>query len=82
MLPFLINRNEKHCSKSNILTMDHKLILENSSSNAVNTQLNAIIFLKAVKYVNIRLRQIYCIKQTWNLSKGVKDWVWNGLLWL
>ena len=58
--------------------MDHKLILENSSSNAVNTQLNAIIFLKAVKYVNIRLRQIYCIKQTWNFSKGVKDWVWNG----
>ena len=34
-LLFLINRNEKRCSKSNILTMDHELVLENSSSPAV-----------------------------------------------
>ena len=36
-LSFLINWNEKRCSESNILTMDHKLVLENSSSAHVYT---------------------------------------------
>ena len=45
----------------NILTMDHKLVPENSSSAAVNTLPNTIICLKAKKYLNIRLRQIYQI---------------------
>ena len=49
----------KQCSKSNILTLDYKLVLENSSSVAVDTLLNTIIYLKTVKYLNIRLRQIY-----------------------
>ena len=39
--------------------MDHKLALENSSSAAVNILPNSIIYLKALKYVNIRLRQIF-----------------------
>ena len=42
-----------------MLTMDRKPVLENSSSAAVNTLLNTIIYLNAVKYLNIRLRQIY-----------------------
>ena len=47
------NWNEKWCSKSNILTMDHELVLQNSSSAAViNTLLNTIIYLKLVKYLN------------------------------
>ena len=57
-LPFLINWNERWCSESNILTMDHKLILENSSSAAVYTRPN-IIYLKVEKYLNIKLRRIY-----------------------
>ena len=56
-LLFLINWNEKRHRESNILTMDHELVLENSSSNAVNTLLNTIIYLKAIKYLDIRLRQ-------------------------
>ena len=51
--------SKKRCSESNILTIDHKLFLENSNSAAVNTILNTVIYLKAVKYLNIRLRQIY-----------------------
>ena len=39
--------------------MDHGLVPENSSSAALNTLPNTIIYLKAVKYLNIRLRQIY-----------------------
>ena len=35
--------------------MDLKLVLENSSSAAVNAQLNTIIYLKAIKYLNIDL---------------------------
>ena len=35
--PFLINLNENRCSQSNTVTMDHDLVLENSSSAAVNT---------------------------------------------
>ena len=56
VLPFLINW--KQWSKSNILTMGHHLVLENSSSTAVYTMPNTIIFMKAIKYLNIRLRQI------------------------
>ena len=55
----LINWNEEWCSKSNKLTMDHELVLENSSLIAVYTLLNTIIYLKAIKYLNIRLRQIH-----------------------
>ena len=36
-LQFLINWNEKRCSKCNILTMDHELVIEDSSSAAVYT---------------------------------------------
>ena len=57
-LPFLINWNEKRCSKSNMLNMDHKLVLENSSSAAVYTLSNTIIFLKTIKYLNIKLVHI------------------------
>ena len=35
VLPFLMNLNEKRCSESNMLTMDFKLVLENSSSVVV-----------------------------------------------
>ena len=35
--------------------MDQELVLENSSSAAVNTLPNTTIYLKAVKYLNIRL---------------------------
>ena len=36
--------------------MDHELVLKNSSS-AANTLPNTIIYLKAIKYLNIRQRQ-------------------------
>ena len=49
----------KKKNESNILTMDLKLVLKNSSSGAVNTLPNTIIYLKAVNYLNIGLRQIY-----------------------
>ena len=39
--------------------MDDEFVLENYSSAAVYTFPNTIIYLKAVKYLNIRLRQIY-----------------------
>ena len=58
-IPFLINWNEKSCDKSNIMTMDHQLVLENSSLAAVYTLPNTIIYLKAINYLTIRLRQIY-----------------------
>ena len=45
-------------SESNILPIEHELVLENSSSAAVNTLLNTIIYLKAAKYLNIRLRHL------------------------
>ena len=38
--------------------MDQKRIFENSISAAVNTLLNTIIYIKVVKYLNIKLRQI------------------------
>ena len=49
-LPFLINWNEKPCSESNILTMDHEPVLENSSSAPFNTLPYTNIYLKAIKY--------------------------------
>ena len=58
-LPFLRNCNEKRCSKSNILTMDNELVLENSSPAAAYTLPNTIIYLKAIKYLNITLVQSY-----------------------
>ena len=58
-IPFLINWNEKSCGKSNIMIMDHQLVLENSSLAAVYILPNTIIYLKAIKYLTIRLRQIY-----------------------
>ena len=42
--PFLINSNEKQCSESNILTMDYKLVFENSSLAAVYTLPNHYLF--------------------------------------
>ena len=41
--------------------MDHKLVLENSSLVAVYTLPNTIIYFKVIKYLNIRLRQIYYV---------------------
>ena len=53
--------------------MDHEVVFENSSSAAVNTLLNTIIYLKAVKYLNIRLRQIY--QKNLELKiRDAKDW--------
>ena len=46
VLPFLINWNEKPSSESNIMIMDQELVLENSSSAAVYTLPNTIIYLK------------------------------------
>ena len=66
VLPFLINWNEKQCNKSNILTMDQELILENSSSTAVYTLPNAIIYLTAKSiWISDWDRSI---EQTWNLG--------------
>ena len=45
--------------------MDHKLVLKNSSSAAVNTMLNTIIYLKAIKDLHIRLEDF---KQSERLS--------------
>ena len=36
--------------------MDHELVLEYSSSGAINTLQNTIIYFKSGKYMNIRLR--------------------------
>ena len=47
-----------------ILTMDHELVLGNSSSAAVNTLPNTIIYLKVVKYLNIRLRYFNEVSNT------------------
>ena len=58
-LPVLINWNEKRCSKSDILNIDQELVLENSSAAAVYKLLSTIIYLKAIKYLNIRLTEIH-----------------------
>ena len=47
---FFINWNQKQCSKSNILTMDHKPALENSSSTAIYTLPSAIFYFQVVQY--------------------------------
>ena len=39
--------------------MDHELVLENTISAAVYALSNNIVYLKAIKYLNIRMRQIY-----------------------
>ena len=39
--------------------LDHRLVLENFSSAAVNTLPNIIIYLTAIRYLNIKLRQIF-----------------------
>ena len=39
--------------------MDHEFAPENFSLAAVNTLPNTVIYLKAIKYLNIGLRQIY-----------------------
>ena len=45
------------------MTMDHELVLENPSSAAVNILPKTIIYLKAARYLNIRLREIYYTNQ-------------------
>ena len=42
-----------------IIYMDHGNVLGNPNSAAVYTLPNTIIYLKAIKYLNIRLTQIY-----------------------
>ena len=48
--PFLMKWNKKRCSK-----LQQALVLENSSSAVVYTLPNTIIYLKAMKYLNITL---------------------------
>ena len=75
-LPFLINWNEKRCSKSTILTMEHELVLENSNSAAVYTLPNSIIYLNAIRYLNSRLRQIYQTDLELEIRKQkIEDWI-------
>ena len=80
---FLINWNEKQCSKYIIPTMDHKSVLENSSSTAFYALPNTIIYLRVVQYLNTRLRQIHLTNfklkirvwkiVDWMLYYGCKD---------
>ena len=58
-LQFLTNWNEKQYNKPNLMTMDHKLVPENSSWAVGYTLPTTMIYLKAVKYLNIVLRQIH-----------------------
>ena len=58
-LAILTNLNENRCSISNVMTMGHEFVPENSSSAAVFTLTNTMIYLKVIQYLNIRLRQIY-----------------------
>ena len=58
-LQFLTNWNEKQYSKPNLMTSDHKLVAENSSSAVAYTLPTTMSYLKAVKYLNIILRQIH-----------------------
>ena len=51
--------------------MDHEVVPENSSSAAVYTLPNTIIYLKAVKYLNIRMRHLLNKPGTYNM--GAKD---------
>ena len=52
------------------LTMNPELVLENSSPAAVYTLPNTIIYLKAIKCLNIRLSQ----NGPGTNNKGAKDW--------
>ena len=77
-LPFLINGNEKRRSEYNIQTMDYKLVLENSSTATVNTLPNTVIYLKTVKYKELKVR-VQKIKDRM-LYYGCKDsglWCWK-----
>ena len=47
-----MNWNKKRCTESNILTMGHELVLGKSSSAAVYTLPNTIIYLKVVKHLD------------------------------
>ena len=64
---------QEGCSESNILTMDHKLVLGNSSLAAVYTLPNTITCLKTIKYLNVTLRQIFYCKDLgllcWNYKR-------------
>ena len=72
-LPFLINWNEKHYTKSSILTMDHKLFVENSRSAAVNTLPNYIIYFEGRKVFEYRT-ETDLLHETTNLELKVKVW--------
>ena len=56
---FLTNWNEKQYSKPSLMTMDRKIVPENSSSAVTYTLPTTMIYLKAVKHLNIVLRQIH-----------------------
>ena len=56
--------------------MDHELVPENRSSEDANILPNTSIYLKAVNYLNLKLRQIYRIKRICNLSvRKIEDGV-------
>ena len=79
-LPFLINWNEKHYTKSSILTMDHKLFVENSSSAAVNTLPNCIIYFECRKVFGYQT-ETDLLHET-NLELKIKVWkIDNGMLY-
>ena len=61
-----MNWNVKQGSKSNMLTMNDELVLENSSSAAVYTLPDVIIYLKVRKDLNIRRDRFF--KWTLDLS--------------
>ena len=75
VLPWLVNWNEEQCSESNILIMNHELFHGNSSSVVVYTLPNIITYLNAIKYWNIRLRQIY------ETNMELKIMVWKTEGW-
>ena len=60
--------------------MDHELVLENSNSAAIYTLLNAIIYLKAMKYLNSSLRHLLSRPGTYD--KGAEKFGSNAVLWL
>ena len=70
----------KGCTKSNILTMNHELVLKNSSLAAAYSLPNTIIYLKAIKYLNIRLRQIYWTIKCQLVCVGRQELVLSSVL--
>lgn len=69
-LTFLINWNEMWCSESNILTMCHKLVLENSNSLLfIHCQIPLSIWRSHSIWIWDRDRSI---QRTWNLQKVCK----------